>query len=188
MEEEIVVSGSGSHQVVLKSGPKKPKLENVSLAQWTIANLAIMYKLHGEAKLNGDGILDYLSINEKLLTTKVCQLVQRYILVSVLLYNREYRKLQCAHEFRWGIDVQHLHSVYLQPCMPGPGNLAQKSGNPMLRPQPASSPLTLDGKVICKLFNTRSGCHYKEACQFVHQCSHPGCHLLHSAVTHSSTN
>ena len=82
VEEEIIVGGSGSHQVVLKSGPKKPKLENVSLAQWTIANLAILYKLNGEAKLTGDGILDYLSY-----TTKVCQLVQRYNLVSVLLYD-----------------------------------------------------------------------------------------------------
>ena len=183
VEEEIVVGGSGSHQVVLKSGPKKPKLENVSLAQWTIANLAILYKLHGEAKLTGDGILDYLSY-----TTKVCQLVQRYNLVSVLLYDREYRKLQCAHEFRWGTDVPHLLSVYLQPRLPRPGNLAQKGGNSMLRPQPAGSPLTLDGKVICKLFNTKGGCHYKEACRFVHQCSHPGCHLLHSAVTHSPKN
>ena len=89
VEEEIVVGGSGSHQVILKSGPKKPKLENVSLAQWTIPNLSILYRLHGEAKLTREGILDYLSY-----TTKVCQLVQRFNLVSVLLYDREYRKLQ----------------------------------------------------------------------------------------------
>ena len=38
--------GTGAHQVVLKSGPKKPRLENVTLAQWTIANLAILYRLH----------------------------------------------------------------------------------------------------------------------------------------------
>ena len=57
VEEEIVVGGSGSNQAVLKSGPK---LENVSLAQQTMANLAILYKLNGEAKLTGDGILDYL--------------------------------------------------------------------------------------------------------------------------------
>ena len=183
VEEEIVVGGSGSHQVILKSGPKKPKLENVSLAQWTIANLAILYRLHGESKLTGEGILDYLSY-----TTKVCQLVQRFNLVSVLLYDREYRKLQCAHEFRWGTDVPHLHSVYLQPRLPRQGNLAPRGGNPSFRSQPTSSPHTLDGKVICKLFNTRQGCHYKEACRFVHQCSQPGCHLQHSAVTHFSKN
>ena len=112
VEEEIIVGGAGSHQVVLKSGPKKPRLENVSLALWTVANLAILY---GESKLSGDAILDYLSY-----TTKICQLVQRYNLVSVLLYDREYRKLQCARNFNWDTDVPHLHSVYLQPWIPRP--------------------------------------------------------------------
>ena len=121
VEEEVVVGGSGSHQVILKSGPKEPKLENVSLAQWTIANLAILYRLHGEAKLTEESILDNLSY-----TRKVYQLVQRFNLVSVLLYDRDYRKLQCAHEFRWGTDVPHLHSVYLQPRLPCPRNLAPR--------------------------------------------------------------
>ena len=115
VEEEVIVGSTGSHQVVLKSGPRKPKLENVSLAQWTVANLAILYKLQGEAKLTVESIMDYLSY-----TTKICQLVQRYSLVSVLLYDREYRKLQCHHNFRWGTDVPHLHSVYLQPRIPRP--------------------------------------------------------------------
>lgn len=181
VEEEIIVGGAGSHQVVLKSGPKKPRLENVSLAQWTVANLAILYRLHGESKLSGDSILDYLSY-----TTKVCQLVQRYNLVSVLLYDREYRKLQCAHDFRWGTDVPHLHSVYLQPRIPRPNNVINKGSNHQLpKPNPSSSPHTLDGRVICKLFNTKSGCHYGETCKFVHQCSQPGCHQLHSAATHT---
>ena len=52
VEEEVVVRGNGSHQVVLKSGPKKPKLENVTLAKWCEANNAILYRLVGESKLN----------------------------------------------------------------------------------------------------------------------------------------
>ena len=32
VEEKVVVGGNGSHQVALKSGPLKPKLENVTLA------------------------------------------------------------------------------------------------------------------------------------------------------------
>ena len=56
--EEVVIGESGSHQVVLKAGPKTPKLEITSLAQWSVANLAILYKLHGELRLAGVSILD----------------------------------------------------------------------------------------------------------------------------------
>ena len=62
-------------------------------------------------------------------------------------------------------DVPHLHSVYLQPHTPQPGNVAPKGGN-FLRPQSASFPFTLDGKVICKLFFTNTRCHYKDAILF----------------------
>ena len=88
VEEEIVVGGNGTQQVIVKSGPRKPKLENVTLAQWSVANLAILYKLVAESKLHAGNLLDYLSY-----TTKICQLVQRFTLISVLMYDREYRPL-----------------------------------------------------------------------------------------------
>ena len=88
-------------RIVVKSGPKKPKLENLTLSQWSIANLAILYRLSGENKLRGPSMLDYLSY-----TTRVYQVV--------LLYDREYRKLQGQMGFRWGTDVQHLHTLCLQ--------------------------------------------------------------------------
>ena len=53
--------------------------------------------------------MDYLSY-----TTKVYQLVQRFTLGSVLLFGREYRKLQASMGFRWGTNVQHLHTLFLQ--------------------------------------------------------------------------
>ena len=61
VEEEIIVGGNESQQVVLKSGPTKPKLENVALAQWCMANNAILDKLICESKLNSNNILDYIS-------------------------------------------------------------------------------------------------------------------------------
>ena len=100
LDEELVVGGQGEHQVVIKSGPKKPKLESLTLSQWSIANLAILYKLVNEGKLVGPSLMDYLSY-----TTKVYQLIQRFSLVSVLLFDREYRKLQGSMNFRWGTDV-----------------------------------------------------------------------------------
>ena len=53
--------------------------------------------------------MDYLSY-----TNKVYQLIHRYSLVSVLLFDREYRKLQASMGFQWGTDVQHLHKLFLQ--------------------------------------------------------------------------
>ena len=133
------MGGTGSHQVVLKSGGQtNPNLK-------TTANLAILYKLHGEAKLTGDGILDYLPY-----MTKVCQLVQRYNLVSVLLYDREYRKLLCAHDFQWDTYVPHLDSVYLQPRIPCPNN-------PLSKPQLTSSPSPWMIRCSANSFNTKGG-------------------------------
>ena len=43
IQEEVVVGGNGTQQVLLKYCPRKPKLENVTLAQWSVANLAILY-------------------------------------------------------------------------------------------------------------------------------------------------
>ena len=179
VEEEVVVGNNGSHQVVLKSGPKKPKLENITFAQWSVSNLAILYKLVGEGILNPTGIMDYLSY-----TTKICQLVQRYTLLSVLHYDQEYRQLQAQHNFRWGTDVPHLQTVYLVARAPKPLSANGKHFQPNLsKPQGHSYPCTLDGRIICKLYNTRAGCHYTD-CKFVHACSHVGCHQTHSAVTH----
>ena len=180
VEEEIIVGGNGTQQVIVKSGPRKPKLENVTLAQWSVANLAILYRLIGESKLHAGNILDYLSY-----TTKICQLVQRYTLISVLLYDREYRQMQARHGFRWGTEVPHFHTIHLQVRSARPSQLAPgKASGGGQKSTPPSAPLTLDGKVICKLFNSRNGCHYKD-CRFVHQCSHAGCYQYHSAQTHS---
>ena len=153
IEEEIVVGGNGSQQDILKSGPKKPKLESVTLAQWFVANLAILYRLLGEGKLEVPNILDYLSY-----TTKICQLVQKFNLVSVLVYDREYRKLQATHGFRWGTDIPHLHSVHLQARPVRQFGQQEGKGYTGSGNNPARShhgPVTSEGKIICKLFNSK---------------------------------
>ena len=104
VEEEVVLGSQGDQQIIVKSGPKKPRLENLTLCQWSVANLAILYKLVGENKLQGSALMDYLSY-----TTKIYQLVQRYSLVSVLLYDREYRKLQAS----LNSDGEWMFNIYL---------------------------------------------------------------------------
>ena len=53
VEKELVIGGQGEQQVVVKSGPKKPKLKTLSLSQWSIANLSILYRRSSEGKLAG---------------------------------------------------------------------------------------------------------------------------------------
>ena len=144
--------------------------------------LAILYKLHGESKLTEEGILDYLSY-----TTKVCQLVQRFILC--LFY--------CMTKGTGNSSVLMIFVLMGHRCSPPPFSVFATPFTPVIllrreicfscpdTHQSASSPLTLDGRVICKLYNTKGRCHYKESCKFAHQCSHPGCQQMHPAVTHA---
>ena len=137
LEEEAVIGGEGEQQIVIKSGPKKPKLENLTLLQWSIANLGILYKLVGEGKLTGQSLMDYLSY-----TTKVYQLVQTCSLTSVLLYDREYQQLQANMGFRWGTDVQHLHTLHLQSrdkLVTQGSALSQRGSHKFPRPQEHTS-------------------------------------------------
>ena len=181
-QKENVIACNDLHQGIFISGPQKVKLENVTLDQWSVANLAILHKLVGEEKLKADNILDYLSY-----TTKICELAQRFSLISVWLYDREYRKLQATHSFRWGTDLPHLLLVHLQNRVPRQGPVKPKHSrhNPVPpKKMHKATPMTLDGKVICRLYNAKSGCKFDNLCKFAHQCSKPGCYQWHSAFTH----
>ena len=174
VEEEVVAGTQEGRHIIVKSGVK-PKLETITLSQWSIANLAIMYRLLGEGKLGNEGVIDYLSYS-----TKIYQLTQRYENVSVYFYDREYRKLQASHNFRWGTDIPHLHTMRLTPRAP--------RNNPRPPPNHVRSgqrpgPMTVDGRAICKMFNTSRGCNYVD-CKFVHACSFKGCTQTHPATSH----
>ena len=177
MEEEVIIGGNGEQNIVVKSGPKKPHLENITLSQWSVANMAILYKLLGEGKLQGTALLDYLSH-----TTKIYQFIQRYSVPSVFQYDRECRKLQAAMGFRWGTDVQHLHKLHLIPrekANTGTAIVGRKqpiTGKPKGEKREAG---------ICRNFNSKKGCTYP-ACRFRHQCILSGCNLPHAATTHVS--
>ncbi|MCG8078480.1 MAG: hypothetical protein JAY75_19845, partial [Candidatus Thiodiazotropha taylori] len=178
LEEEVLVGGQGEQKLVIKAGPKKPRLESLTLSQWSVANLAILYKLVNEGKLGGSSLMDYLSYS-----TKVYQLVQRFSLVSVLLYDREYRKLQSEMNFRWGTDVQHLHTLFLQHRSGSgtQGNAAnfQKRGNNQFPKQKENKRVE-----TCRNFNSEKGCSYAQ-CRFQHKCLIPGCSQSHPATAHS---
>lgn len=174
--DETLLSHSSTGQLIFKSGPSKPKLELISLCQWSMASLAILYKMLEEGSLSQANIIDYLSY-----TTRIYQLITTHDMTSVLFYDREYRRLQSRHKFRWGTDIPHIQTVFLKPKMarpskPQPHRGTQYQGKFILH--------SASGKEICKKFNSRQGCTLS-ACKFEHSCNMPGCGKLHSASTHS---
>ena len=50
-DEEITISDGGNTKLVVCYGPKKPRLENISMQQWVVANTRIFYKLLASNKL-----------------------------------------------------------------------------------------------------------------------------------------
>ena len=148
---EQVMSSQNGNEVVLKSGPRKPKLETVTPMQWTAANARIMAKLLQEGKLGPDQVSYYLAY-----TVKIAGLAQRYLWQSVLVYDREYRWAQCVYKFPWGSDVPHLITAHLVPRQPQSAKRYD-----VKRSQISDS---------CRLFNHKQ-CGYGDSCKYKHVCS-----------------
>ncbi|VDI17050.1 Hypothetical predicted protein [Mytilus galloprovincialis] len=184
--EEKLISDASGGQLIFKSGPVKPKLESLSLCQWSSANLSIMYKLLSSGDLPQTQLLDYLSY-----TARIYNLVASCDMVSVFFYDREYRQLQKQHKFRWGTDVPHLHSIYLRPkgfVKPQTGGSKYQTTGPRpgVKHDISYASHTSGGREICKRFNSRKGC-FMTNCRFEHVCAVPGCANKHPAHSHSNS-
>ena len=67
---------------IFRSGPKKPKLENLAVNQWSVANIAILHQLVQNSTLPLSQVFDYMNA---------------YDLVSVYMLDSEYQRLQHAN-------------------------------------------------------------------------------------------
>ena len=104
-EQEETLGNQGSAKIVVTYGPKKPKLESISIPQWVVANTRIFYTLLSEGKLSTQSaIQDYLAY-----TVKIMELIARYDWKSILMYDNEFRKLQAIYKFSWSFESTHLH-------------------------------------------------------------------------------
>ena len=151
----------------LKDGTSKVKLDQVSPAQWQVANARIHAHLLKTGELQSENSVDYLAY-----TCKVGELACRFTWHSVLLYDNEYRQRQVLHGFRWGSDAQHLATITLRervkaapPATATGGGQRQAS-----RPQSdAKKVLGPNGNPVCIKFN-KSKCEYGAKCNYEHVC------------------
>ena len=105
-DEEETLGNQGNAKIVVTYGPKKPKLENISLQQWVVANTRIFYTLLSQGKLVSPVDIQ----NNLAYTVKIMELSTKYEWRSVLLYDNEFRKLQAIYSFPWSFDSQRHHS------------------------------------------------------------------------------
>ena len=102
----ITNKSDGSFEVKPQSVGNRITLDKVAVSQWVEANTLIMNQLY----LKGVSIQSYMGY-----TIMISQLMQKYEWLSVLLFDREYRKMQANLGFEWGTDQSHLRDVLLIP-------------------------------------------------------------------------
>ena len=178
-QEQVLVDTADGPQLVIKSGPAKPKLESLNVHQWAVASICIFDKLVQEGAISSmQDVLDYQSY-----TIRIHQLCSKFTIQSVLCYDREYRKLQNSLKFRWGTDVgHHLQAVTLIPKS-SVGATKVSGGNTRGSRTDHRGPVTAQGRTICISYNTAQGCRFV-GCKFAHVCSVNGCSKDHPACKH----
>ena len=93
--------------VKAKLGPTRPRLEDVSIAQWNIANMRILDVLLDAPTALGP-IRYYMAY-----TMRINTYFTKFDRVKVLLYDRAYRIKQAQFNTPWGIDIGFLKDNYL---------------------------------------------------------------------------
>ena len=179
-EEERVIQSDDQARLTLTLGRKKPKLETITMADYSIANIRIFYELLSSNKLPTPAdIRDYLSYS-----VKIFELSKKHTWTSVLKYDDEFRVLQHTYSYPWDKDNNHLHEVLLLPRWSA--NQSSHGSGTLNSTAPLTFPQDDLGREICRNFNRQKGCTESD-CKFSHVCNrkignkacskqHPGCH------------
>ena len=170
-KERIPLAGSDG-SLFYEAGPRRPKLHSITISQWGAANARIMQRLIGEKALDLHGVACYNAY-----TAKIFGFAPRYVWETILIFDREYRKLQANYKFEWGRDVSSLSATHLIP-LPASATAKKSTKSSNRKTDPKS------GKEICLNFN-RGACS-ATACRYAHVCT--SCNGDHPATTHSDPN
>jgi hypothetical protein len=170
--EEQILCADGGIQLVYKGGVRHPQLTSVSIEEWALANTRIMNEMCMSGELKDVALSDYMAY-----TVKICELFKYYDRVSVLNYDREYRHLQSVYNFRWATDTPHLQTTCLRRRQIVPHYSDNKQGKTDGTSGHARRNVSAE---VCRLYNTASGCRFKDNCKYTHRCNEPGCSASHS--------
>ena len=149
-EEQEIGNNSSGAKIVIRSARGKPKLQYVTVSMWVAANFSnYQHEPPRTGKLSATttAIADYLAY-----TIKFAELLESHTLVSTLAYDDEYRKLQCEYGFRWGSDLQHLHTRFLIKRRPSQTPAATSPITQRFPPRVNRQPRTSPTTPICRQF------------------------------------
>ena len=171
-EEENVIQLGQNTRSSVNVGYKRPKLSDVTISEWNVANNKILFHLIGTGRLP-----TYSDIKSYLVySVKINQLASKYGWLSVLQYDEDYRINQNKHSFPWTYDNMHMHTYLLNPHSVAPGSGRQYRPQMQSNKQGSNAQASLtvdvtqDGMTICKKFNRFRGCNF-DKCSFAHVCN-----------------
>ena len=190
VSEKVLSAGDDGMEIVCRSGSRKPKLEGITISQWSLANIAILYKLFQEGTLKLEEVFDYLSY-----TSHIYSLIGSHEVTSVYFYDREYRRLQADHKFRWGTAIGHLAPSFLRlrAAATNMGGAKPRVGprpdvyRPPQRAHSSFQAQSAEGRHICRNYNSINGCVFK-GCKYDHVCNVPGCGRGHPSCSHGGSS
>ena len=163
-EEERTISDGRNTKLIVSYGPKKPKLEQVTLPQWVISNTRIFYNLILSKELTSlEDIQNYFAY-----TVKIMELSTHFQWTSVLKYDDKFRLLQATYGYPWSFDSNHLHTVILEPI---PKAFTSMRATPRVSSSNSQFVATTnEGCTICWSFNSPRSCHFTN-CVYEHACN-----------------
>ena len=135
-EEKMILDGG----VTLKINTK-PKLCKVTPAMWVVGNTRIMKATMARPDFSAEQCLIYIVM--------IGEMACRFIWISVLFFDEEYRQRQAAMGFPWGTEAPHLSTVLLPDRHQGTEALHlstvllpdRQQGTELLPPPPPSPPV-----------------------------------------------
>ena len=91
--EDRTISDMGNTKIVISPGPKRAKLESLSIAKWVIWNTRIFHSLLSSGKLpSTQDVQHYLAY-----TVKIMELSSKFSWPSVLWYDVEFHHIQVVY-------------------------------------------------------------------------------------------
>ena len=108
-QDESIINIGNNAKLSVSYGNRRPKLSEISISDFNIANIRILYRLIETGQLpTYSDVKGYL-----IYRVKINQLASKFSWLNVLNYDNEYRLAQAKYGFLWTYDCNHMYTFWL---------------------------------------------------------------------------